>query len=136
MWSYPWRRGPIPLILLIALGGCATTPQAPAPKTIALAPGETIIKIATLEAMKAQIAEMEKPVATTASCRSATAAATSLAQQLAEARAGDPVYQKLETRINDLQNRLAQSQQRESDLRKKLNELVQIEKNAGLPTKR
>ncbi|MHB8249117.1 MAG: hypothetical protein ACYDCX_09590 [Acidithiobacillus sp.] len=86
--------------------------------------------------MKAQITELEKPVAATASCSSVKNEAASLAQQLAEARAGDPVYQKLEGRINDLQNRLAQSQQRESDLRKKLNELVQIEKNAGLPTKR
>lgn len=136
MWSYPWRRSPIPLILLMALGGCATTPQTLAPQTITLAPGETIIKIATLEAMKAQIASLEKPVAATASCRSVKDEAASLARQLAEARAGDPVYQKLEARINDLQNRLAQSQQRESDLRKKLNELVQIEKNAGLPTRR
>jgi hypothetical protein len=39
----------------------------------------------------------------------------------------------LEARVNDLQNRLLQSQQREMDLRKKLNELVQIEKNARLP---
>lgn len=86
--------------------------------------------------MKAQIAKLEKSVAATASCHSAKNEAANLAQQLAEARAGDPIYQKLETRINDLQNRLAQSQQRESDLRKKLNELVQIEKNAGLPTRR
>lgn len=35
--------------------------------------------------------------------------------------------------MNDLQNRLSQALQREGELRKKLNELVQIEKNARVP---
>ncbi|WP_319025467.1 hypothetical protein [Acidithiobacillus ferriphilus] len=95
-----------------------------------------MIKTSTLAALQAQIAALEKatPVtASTASCFSEKTEAASLSKQLADARAGDPGYQKLEARANDLQNRLAESRQREMILRKKLDELVQIEKNARLP---
>ncbi len=101
-----------------------------------LKPGEQVIKTSTLAALQAQIAALEKatPVtASTASCVSEKTEAASLSKQLADARAGDPGYQKLEARANDLQNRLAESRQREMILRKKLDELVQIEKNARLP---
>ncbi|RBL98744.1 hypothetical protein C3R74_12785 [Acidithiobacillus ferridurans] len=84
-------------------------------------------------ALRDQIAALEKTAPVTASCVSEKAEAASLTSQLTEARAGDPGYQKLQTRVNELQNRLSQSQQREAELRKKLNELVQIEKNARLP---
>ncbi|AEM48965.1 conserved protein of unknown function [Acidithiobacillus ferrivorans] len=101
-----------------------------------LKPGEQVIQTSTLAALQAQIAALEKatPVtASAASCVSEKAEAASLSKQLADARAGDPGYQKLEARANDLQNRLAESRQREMGLRKKLDELVQIEKNARLP---
>ncbi|MDA8114677.1 MAG: hypothetical protein ACYCR3_05760 [Acidithiobacillus sp.] len=95
--------------------------------------GEQVIQTSKLAALQARIGMLEKVTPVTASCVSEKAEAASLTKQLADARAGDPGYQKLEARVNDLQNRLLQSQQREMDLRKKLNELVQIEKNARLP---
>ncbi|MEY2333525.1 hypothetical protein GL267_001060 [Acidithiobacillus ferrianus] len=92
-----------------------------------------MIRTSELTALQAHIAAPEKVTPITASCLSEKAEAANLNQQLMDARAGDPGYQKLEARVNELQNRLAQSQQREVELRKKLNELVQIEKNARLP---
>ncbi|MHB1280212.1 hypothetical protein [Acidithiobacillus sp.] len=98
-----------------------------------LKPGEQVIQASTLAALQARIGALEKITPVAASCSSEKTEAASLSKQLSDARAGDPGYQKLEARVNDLQNRLAQSQQREMELRKKLNELVQIEKNARLP---
>ena len=116
------------------LTGCATTPTTHLPPdAVILQPGEQVVKTVTLAALHAQIAALEKMVPVTAPCISEKAEAASLGKQLADARAGDPGYQKLESKVNDLQNRLLQSQQREADLRRKLNELVQIEKNARFP---
>ncbi|PKY12202.1 hypothetical protein B1757_00470 [Acidithiobacillus marinus] len=91
------------------------------------------MKTAELATLKAQIAELEKVTPSTAPCISEKVEAELLSKQLADARAGDPGYQKLESKVNDLQNRLQQSQQHEAELRRKLNELVQIEKNAHFP---
>ncbi len=119
---------------MLTLAGCATTPlPLLPPNTVILKSGEQVIQTSKLAALQARIGMLEKVTPVTASCVSEKAEAASLTKQLADARAGDPGYQKLEARVNDLQNRLLQSQQREMDLRKKLNELVQIEKNARLP---
>ncbi|MEY2341834.1 hypothetical protein AB4090_06955 [Acidithiobacillus sp. IBUN Pt1247-S3] len=74
--------------------------------------------------------QAKNQTAETAACTSASARVTSLQKELAELRAGDPSYQNLQSKITDLQNRLNQSQQHEGELRKKLNELIQIEKNS------
>jgi hypothetical protein len=109
---------------------------------VTLKPGEQVIHTSTLAVLQAQIAALEgitpltastASTTSTASCASEKADVASLSKQIADARAGDPGYQKLEARANDLQNRLAESRQREMGLRKKLDELVQIEKNARLP---
>jgi hypothetical protein len=124
----------LPMVLtVLTLAGCATPPPLPPPNTVILKPGEQVIQTSELTALQAHIAALEKVTPITASCLSEKAEAANLNQQLIDARAGDPGYQKLEARVNELQNRLAQSQQREMELRKKLNELVQIEKNARLP---
>ena len=124
----------LPMVFIVlTLAGCATTPLPSPPNTVTLKPGEQVVQTSTLMALRDQIAALEKTAPVTASCVSEKAEAESLSGQLAEARAGDPGYQKLQTRVNELQNRLSQSQQREAELRKKLNELVQIEKNARLP---
>ena len=124
----------LPMVFIVlTLAGCAATPLPSPPNTVTLKPGEQVVQTSTLMALRAQIAALEKTTAVTASCVSEKAEVASLTSQLADARAGDPGYQKLETRVNELQGRLSQSQQRETDLRKKLNELVQIEKNARLP---
>ncbi|MDD5004457.1 MAG: hypothetical protein PHS70_10065, partial [Acidithiobacillus sp.] len=78
-----------------------------------------MVQTSTLMALRAQIAALEKVAPVTAACVSEKAEVASLTSQLADARAGDPGYQKLETRVNELQSRLTQSQQRETDLRKK-----------------
>nr|WP_226830220.1 hypothetical protein [Acidithiobacillus caldus] len=107
--------------------------EKPKPPSVVLAPGEVVVSASRLAALEAKVAELEKAPAPTADCRSAQSEASNLARQLAAARAGDPGYQKLEAKVNDLQNRLSQALQREGELRKKLNELVQIEKNARVP---
>lgn len=102
-----------------------------------MAPDETVIKTQELDALKQQVAQLQQQVATISQCEAWKAQVGSLTQQLAETRAGDPLYQKLEAQIEDLQNRLTQAQSREATLRQKLNELIQIEKNAGgLPAPR
>jgi predicted RNase H-like nuclease (RuvC/YqgF family) len=121
------------VFIVLTLAGCAATPLPSPPNTVTLKPGEQVVQTSTLMALRAQIAALEKVAPVTAACVSEKAEVASLTSQLADARAGDPGYQKLETRVNELQSRLTQSQQRETDLRKKLNELVQIEKNARLP---
>ncbi|WP_024893425.1 hypothetical protein [Acidithiobacillus thiooxidans] len=122
------------LIIPLILTGCASTPVPDLPSNaVLLKPGEQIIKTSELATLKAQIAELEKVTPVTAPCISEKAEAAVLSKQLADARAGDPGYQKLENKVNDLQNRLLQSQQHEAELRRKLNELVQIEKNARFP---
>ncbi|MFA6181103.1 MAG: hypothetical protein WC672_03170 [Acidithiobacillus sp.] len=124
----------LPMVFIVlTLAGCAATPLPSPPNTVTLKPGEQVVQTSTLMALRAQIAALEKVAPVTAACVSEKAEVASLTSQLADARAGDPGYQKLETRVNELQSRLTQSQQRETDLRKKLNELVQIEKNARLP---
>ena len=132
--AFPLPTMSLPMVFIVlTLAGCATTPLPSPSNTVTLKPGEQVVQTSTLIALRAQIAALEKTAAVTASCVSEKAEVASLTRQLADARAGDPGYQKLETRVNELQGRLSQSQQRETDLRKKLNELVQIEKNARLP---
>ncbi len=122
------------LTILISLTGCAeqATLQ-PKTRTIVLQPGEVVISAAELARLRqAASTPTKEPSGVTATCSSDAAQIAHLSEQIAAARAGDPGYQRLQAKVDDLQNRLNQAQQRESELRKKLNELIQIEKSAHL----
>lgn len=87
---------------------------------------------AAYEKLQAQAEQVKSQDVETAACISAQARVDSLQKELTAVRAGDPNYQHLQAKLADLQNRLNQSQQHEAELRRKLNELIQIEKNARL----
>ncbi|WP_312274706.1 hypothetical protein [Candidatus Igneacidithiobacillus taiwanensis] len=115
------------------MSACAEMPISKAQPHPAPQPNDQItLSRAAYEKLQAQAALAKTQNIETAACVSAESRVDSLQKELAAVRAGDPNYQRLQAKLADLQNRLNQSQQREADLRRKLNELIQIEKSAHL----